>query len=396
MTTASLATDFDPRSVSDWSRYREQNFPIARNWRYFDHAAVSPLPGPTRQAIQRWLDQATEEGDTVWPDWARRLEEIRGTAANLIAADSTEMAFIPSTSFGISLIAEGLDWQAGDNVVLPAGEFPSNLYPWMNLQSRGVELRIVPTGPHGEFTPEQVAEHCDHRTRLVSASWVGYATGFRTQPAELAAIAHQHGALFFLDAIQGLGVFPLDVKAAGIDFLAADGHKWMMGPEGAGLFYCRKELLDQVQPRVIGWNSVQSPFDFGSIDFTLKKNASRFEAGTQNVAGFLGLGASLDLITAVGVTPRESPMAERILEITNELIAALEKIGWTFHGRSLDEQRSGIVAFSKPGIEPAAARQTLLDHQIVCSVRKDRLRFSPHAYINQEDVDRVAEVLRDC
>ena len=379
----------------DWEAYRAAYFPIARKLRYFDHAAVSPLCQPAHDAIRNWLTEATECGDTVWPDWARRLEGIRQTAAELVNAQVSEIGFVPSTTFGISIVSEGIPWQRGDNVVLPSGEFPSNLFPWKHLADRGVELRIVETGKQGELKPEQIDQACDRKTRLVACSWVGYATGYRICPRQLAEIAHAHGAYFFLDAIQGLGVFPLDVRESGVDFFSADGHKWLMGPEGAGLFFCRHELLDELRPCVVGWNSVQNSYDFGKSELRFKESASRFEAGTQNMAGLLGMEASLDLIVRTGVTASQSPVGERVIELTRSYGEKLEKIGFRSHCSTETAHRSGILSVSKPGTDPAAVRAHLLQRGAVTSVRKNLLRFSPHAYNNEQDIELTIESLRD-
>lgn len=393
------------KSASYWENYRHLYFPISKKWSYFDHAAVSPLCQPASDAIQRWNIQATEEGDTVWPQWAERVEQVRSTAAALVNAQATEIAFIPSTTFGISLVAEGLDWRKGDNVVLPTGEFPSNLYPWMHLQDKGVELREVETGEQGEIDLNKIASACDERTRLVSASWVGYASGYRVHPHELAQVAHDHGALFFLDAIQGLGVFPLDVRLADIDFFSADGHKWLMSPEGAGVFFCKEELLDQIRPRVVGWNSVKNSYDFSKVELTLKNSAARYEAGTQNMSGILAMGASLDLITEAGVCHHESSIGHRVIELTHTLAAAMSELGFDCqsHRRESDQDAnlrfsnhsSGIIAFSKSGSDPTLLRSRLLENGVVTSVRNGFLRFSPHAYNNLADIDRTLEVLSE-
>ena len=222
-----------------------------------DHAAVAPLPAPARDAVLQWSREAAEVGDVAWPRWAERVEEVRRLCAALIGADEDEIAFVPNTTAGISLVAEGLPWRAGDNVVTLANEFPSNLYPWMNLGDRGVETRRV-EAPQGRVEVDQILERCDARTRLISVSWVGYASGWRMDLAELVERAHQRGILVFLDAIQGLGVFPMDVRQTPVDFLAADGHKWMLGPEGAGIFYVRREHLQRLRPIGVGWNSVRA------------------------------------------------------------------------------------------------------------------------------------------
>lgn len=381
-------------SSVDWDAYRSKNFPVVKKWAYFDHAAVSPLPKPATAAIQKWMTAATEEGDAVWPEWAARVEETRQTAANLVNALPTEIAFTPSTTAGIGYVAEGLNWEKGDNVVLPGGEFPSNLYPWMNLESSGVELRIVKNGPLGEVDLNQIAEACDERTRLVSMSWVGYGTGYRIDPAAAAKVAHDNGALFFLDAIQGLSVFPLDVQSTDIDFFAADGHKWMMGPEGAGLFYCKHEHLKILKPKGIGWNSVKNPYDFGKVALELKDSAGRYEGGTQNMCGVHALGGSLDLITEAGVTPTTSPIGDRVLFLTDLFCEKMEAIGFETKCLRVGESRSGIIGFTKDNLEPNDARNRLLENGVVSSVRKGLLRFSPHAYNNEEDIDRAISTLR--
>ncbi len=206
--------------------------PVTQRWAYFDHAAVAPLPEPSRGAMNAQVADQAENGDVNWPEWRKNVERVRKLGAELIGAKPDEVAVIRNTTEGIGLVAEGFPWQAGDNVVVPASEFPSNLYPWKHLASRGVEVRVV-DAPNERLTPAMIDAACDSRTRIVALSWVGYATGWRNDPATFAEIAHKHGACFFLDAIQGCGVLPLDVASIGIDFLSADGHKWMLGPEGA-------------------------------------------------------------------------------------------------------------------------------------------------------------------
>ncbi|MCI0361713.1 MAG: aminotransferase class V-fold PLP-dependent enzyme, partial [Planctomycetaceae bacterium] len=280
--------------------------PIAQRLAYFDHAAVAPLPAPTRDAIQTWLTQATEQGDVAWHEWAARIEQLRATAARLIGAQPAEIGLVPNTTTGISLVAEGYPWREGDNIVTLVNEFPSNQYPWMNLASRGVETRRVAVSG-GVVDLDEIAAACDARTKIVSVSWVGYATGWRIDPAAVGELCRRRGCLFFLDAIQGLGVFPLDVHAAGVDFLAADGHKWMLGPEGAGLLFVKQDHLNLLRPLNCGWNSVVAGSDYTRIDLTLKPAAARYEGGTQNSSGMIGLAASLDLLANLGLSPSASP-----------------------------------------------------------------------------------------
>lgn len=367
--------------------------PIASQVAYFDHAAVAPLPERAKKAILHWLGQATNEGDVVWQQWARRLEEVRARAAALIAASPTEIALIPNTTTGISLVAEGYPWQPGDNLVTLANEFPSNQYPWMNLASRGVETRRVAV-ENGVVDLNRLAEACDSRTRIVSVSWVGFASGWRIDVRQTADLAHRKNALFFLDAIQGLGVFPLDVRASGVDFLAADGHKWMLGPEGAGLMYVRQEHLPLLRPLLVGWNSVAQGSDYTRVDLNIRGEAARYEGGSQNMVGFTALGASLDLLTELGVGPAESPVADRILAVTDYACDQLQAIGATLHAPRLAAHRSGIVTFNLPGHDSHDIRRRLEQARIITRCRAGGVRISPHGYATKNEIDHLINHLR--
>src|SRR5947209_19622669 len=209
----------DPR----WDAFRRQ-MPAADDWAYFDHAAVAPLPAPSTEAMIAWTREAAALGGAGWLKWKARREALRERAAHLVGAGADEIGLVRSTTEGINLVAEGFPWEAGDNVVTLADEFPSNLYPWMNQARHGVETRRVPTD-NGRVDLNHLADACDDRTRIISISWIGYASGWRNDLAAVAEMAHRRGALFFLDAIQGLGAFPLDVRQTPSDFFAADGHK---------------------------------------------------------------------------------------------------------------------------------------------------------------------------
>jgi selenocysteine lyase/cysteine desulfurase len=312
----------------------------------------------------------------------------------MIGAHADEIALVGNTTAGISLVAEGIDWRPGDNVVTLADEFPSNVYPWFNLAERGVETRRVPTEISGRLDLERLAEACDERTRIVTVSWIGFATGYRHDVKRIAEIAHQHGALMFLDAIQGLGAFPLDVNESGIDFLAADSHKWMLGPEGAGIAYIRREHLEKLRPFGVGWHSVMPGQDYTHIELNLRPTAARYEGGSQNNAGMLALGASLELLAGLGL----ESLAACVLDISDRACERLRDIGATIvSDRRLDhrdgEQRSGIVAFEMPGRDPMALKRYAMRQDVVFGVRAGRLRISPHAYNNEEDLDRLVAAL---
>ncbi len=378
--------------TENWDFFRRQ-MPVAAKWAYFDHAAVAPVPLPAREAVLAWSAQAANEGDTVCSDWTRQIELLRKRVAMLIGAHEDEVALVPNTTAGISLVAEGFPWRRGDNVVTLENEFPSNLYPWMNLAGRGVRTRRVRCDG-GRVDPNRVAEACDERTRIVSISWVGFGSGWRIDVPEMARLAHDHGALLFLDAIQALGVFPIDVHRANVDFLAADGHKWMLGPEGAGVFFLRREHLDLLRPVGVGWNSVVHTRDFDHIELNIRPEAARYEGGSMNTAGFLALRASLDLLAGLGLSPSARGIADRVLDVTDLACTRLEEIGARITSHRRGEHRSGIVAFEMPGRDPLAEVSRCRAEHIALTCRSGRLRISPHAYTNEEDVDRLLSVLR--
>jgi selenocysteine lyase/cysteine desulfurase len=376
-----------------WTAFRAR-MPVTRNWAYFDHAAVAPISGPAREAIARWSQEAAETGAAAWSRWAKAAEETRAVAADILGAQRSEIALVPNTTSGITLVAEGYPWQSGDNVVVPAGEFPSNLYPWMNLAGRGVQTRRVPMD-ESALDVDRLLDACDDRTRLISLSWVGYKTGWRVDVGQVVDAAHRRGILVFLDAIQGLGVFPLDVAATQVDFLAADGHKWMLGPEGAGIFYCRREHLARLRPLVVGWNSVVQGHDFGRIEMTLRDEAARYEGGSQNLAGMLALGASLRMLHEAGLGPRGRAIAQRVLEITDLACRQIEQAGGRVVSRREGEHGSGIVAFEMPGRDPQAERRRLLKRGVALNSRGGWLRLSPHAYNNEADIKQLVAALTD-
>jgi cysteine desulfurase / selenocysteine lyase len=382
-----LARPVRTKSPPDWGAFRAQ-MPVAQQWAYFDHGAVAPLSGPARDALAAWSRDLAENGDVHWPIWAARLEHVRRQGAQLLGAQLDELALVRNTTEGIGLVAEGYPWQAGDNVVLLDDEFPSNRIPWQHLESRGVETRLVPsTGTDEDLA--RLAAACDARTRIVSVSWVGYGTGRRFDVAELAAMVHGRGALLFLDAIQGLGVFPLDVRAAEVDFLAADGHKWLLGPEGAGFFYVRSEHLDRLRPLGVGWNSVVDAAKFSHDERRLKPSAARYEGGTPNMGGFVALGASLALLARYGT----KALAKRILGVTEAACEQLRRCGAVVHGDRTPERASGIVSFELPGKNPVVVRKKLVEMGVVLSCRNGRLRISPHAYNNDDDIGRLTAAI---
>jgi selenocysteine lyase/cysteine desulfurase len=330
-----------------------------------------------------------ENGDVNEPGWNKRVEEIRGLVAQLINADPLDVAFVKNTSEGIGIVAEGFPWQPGDNVITAAEEYPANIYPWMNLAARGVELRLL--GSRGSrIGLDDLRSAIDARTRIVSLSAVEYASGFRNDLEAVAALCRRHGILLCVDAIQALGALPLDVRGIPVDFLAADGDKWMLGPEGAGILYIRRDLVEQLRPVGVGWNSVVGARDFSRTDFRLKPNAGRWESGSLSVAGVVGLGASLELLLGLGIRT----VGERVLELTDYLCEQATRANIEVFSSRQPQDRSGIVSLVALGPDPRAIVRRCRAEGVVINQRGGRLRVSPHCYNTPAELDRLIELIR--
>ncbi len=273
-------------------------------------------------------------------------------------------------------------------MVTAEDEYPANLYPWMNLAGRGVELRRVPSR-EGRILLDDLRAAIDGRTRLVSLSFVEYASGFRNDLDAVGELCREKGVLFFVDAIQGLGVLPLDVQRTPIDFLAADGHKWLLGPEGAGLFWVRRELVEQLHPVGVGWNSVVDSRNFDRVEFRLKPHAGRWESGSLNVGGILALGASLELLLAVGI----EAIAARVLDLTDHLCERAARAGVEVYSSRRPGEKSGIVSLMRPRRRARTWYAAAAMPGVVVNQRAGRLRVSPHAYNTVEELDRLVALL---
>jgi cysteine desulfurase / selenocysteine lyase len=378
--------------------FRDQ-MPVAKSWAYFDHAAVSPIPRRAAQAMRGWIDQATQDGDVPWLQWSRKANTVRGLATRLLNCKSPEIALVPNTTYGINIVAMGLPWRAGDSLVVPENEYPSNLLPWRGLERLGVEIRTIPVNASGHIDIDRIRGSIDSSTRLVSVSWVGYATGYRTDLADLCEVVHRAGAKLCVDAIQGLGVFPLDTQQVPIDYAAADGHKWMLGPEGAGLLYIRESNLDQLAPVMVGWNSVEASYEFHADATRLKKDASRYEGGAANLVGLIGLAESLELLMELRDSGSENLIAKKVLVNAAKIREAVRAVGGLLNypePTSWDAPTaSGIVNFCMPGKDPAEVRAKLIQAGVVLSVRHGNLRAATHAYNNDEDIVRLRSALRE-
>jgi selenocysteine lyase/cysteine desulfurase len=372
----------------DPTRFRD-HFPVTRRWAFLDHAAVAPLSGPARDALVEWADDLVHNGVLSEPRWLRRLDEIRAQFARLLGADPLDVAFIKNTSEGVGIVAEGFPWRPGDNVVTSEEEYPANLYPWMNLASRGVEVRRV-SSRQGRIELDDLVAALDARTRVVSLSFVEYSSGFRNDLAAIGEICQSRDIRFFVDAIQGLGVLPLDVSKLGVDYLSADGHKWLLGPEGAAIFWIRRERVEELHAVGVGWHSVVGAWDFARIDFQLKPHAGRWESGSLNMAGIAALGASLDLLLQMGI----DAIRDRVLALTDYLSEKAARAGWAVYSSRRDADRSGIVSLLVPeGRSPASVVKGLRQQGVVVNHRAGRLRVSPHGYNTFDEIDRLVELL---
>ncbi|MEZ6091297.1 MAG: aminotransferase class V-fold PLP-dependent enzyme [Pirellulaceae bacterium] len=377
-----------------WLWLRQQ-MPVTQRWAYLDHAAVAPLSLPAQSRMTAFAQEAAQDGTTVWPQWSQGVEVFRENLAQWINASATEIAMIPNTSYGINIVAEGYPWKQGDNIVTFEGEFPSNRFPWENQQTKGVQVRTVPC-PGGEVSMDRIAQSIDQHTRIVAISWVGYASGFRVDLNALTQLVHDRGALLFVDAIQGMGVYPLDVQATPIDFLAADGHKWMLGPEGAGFAYIRAEHLNRLRCINVGWHSVRNSADFKNAKLDLRDEAARFEAGSANMVGLLSMAESVNLFTEIIRHHGPNAISQRVLELTALAIDRLCDAGASVATNWDSPNRSSIIVFTVPNMTPAAIRSMALKHDVVVSCRGGGVRVSIHAYNTESDVDRLIDVVRLC
>lgn len=370
-------------------------FPILKRWDFFNHAGVCPLPAASADAFRKYASEA-EHGAYLLTSWYQDAEKLRQSAAELINCHRDELAFVKNTSEGISIVANGIDWQWGDRIVTTDVEYPANIYPWMEqVRTRGVKLVKVEevTDQNGRRSVpiDRILEEAAHpKTKIVTLSHVEYASGQRHDLARIGDFCRTNRKLFCVDAIQTVGVLPVDVQAMKIDYLAADGHKWMLGPEGAGIFYCRRELIERTRPVMVGWMNVVDAQNYGDYNYTLRADAGRFECGSWNVPGLLALKASIELLK----TARIGAVAQRVRELTDLLVERLEAKGYPVISPRDKWQWSGIVSFAPGKHDPKKLVVELRkEHKIEIALREGRLRASPHFYNTEEQMVRLAGAL---
>jgi len=361
-----------------WSAWRDE-FPVTKNLVYLNHAAVTPLPVSVAAAMADWAADARDWGSLHYDQWLAAYEGLREEAARLIGGSPREVAIVKNTSEGIATVALGLDWKAGDVVVAFREEFPANYYPWLRLQGRGVTVRWLSI-----HDPLDVIDEAVRGARLLAVSYVNYLSGYRVDLQGIGEICRRHGCFYFVDAIQGLGALPLDVERDGIDALAADGHKWLLGPEGCGILYVRRSVQDQVEPVEFGWTNVAAYADYASRDMTLRGDAGRYEPGTLNTIGIFGLRAAISLVNRIGVGAIGAEVLSRARQIEE---------GARGKGYEVLPSGSGIVTFRREGADSRAIVSNLRAAGIITAPRQGYVRTSPHFYISPDDVGRLLELL---
>jgi cysteine desulfurase / selenocysteine lyase len=366
-----------------WQRYRDE-FPVTRELTYLNHAAVAPLCRPAAEAMKSLADDALRFGSLHYGEWLAAYEGLRTAAARLVGAHRDEIAQVKNTSEGIATIALGLDWRPGDRIVGFKEEFPANFLPWKRLERNGVHVEWLSAAD----PLDRIDEAC-RGARLLAISFVQYLGGRRVDLEAIGEICHRHDCIFVVDAIQGLGAFPIDVRRARIHALSADGHKWMLGPEGCGILYVQRELQDAIEPVETGWTNFAHYNDYAARDMTLRPDAGRYECGTLNTIGCFGLRAAIEFLLSVGV----DEVAAYVQALGDRIAAGAEEKGYLVLEERTPATGAGIVSFRKEGLDSRLVVSQLKERAIIAAPRQGWVRTSPHFYISPEDIERLISAL---
>jgi len=364
-------------------------FPVREHALYLDHAAVCPLPRSVAMAMRRRISEQEEAGHENYREWRNNHLTCRHLGSQLIGCAPDDISIIRSTSEGLSLIAEGLGLEKKAEVLVGSEEFAANVSPWLGLERRGVKV-VRFEQPDGRIDPQVVDDHIGERTKVVAVSWVAFHSGWIAPLAQLGRICHDRKILLVVDAIQGLGVLPMHMGAMGVDAVVADGHKWLLGPEGVGVMATTPELRSRLHPVISGWrNVVLAPRDYFLQRLEYRDDGRRFEAGAANDIGVAGLAAGLDLIATV---ERENIQA-RIETLARLLTRILLAHGWEVFSPGSGHPIAGIVAARHPSVSPTDACRRLLERRVVVSVRQGNVRFSPHFYTTKGELEALDRIL---
>ena len=367
------------------SVYRNE-FPVSECYTYLNHASVSPLPRRTAAAMRGLIDDQQRHGSTHYREWVETGEALRHSAAELVHASPEEIAIVKNTSEGLAVIANGLGWKPGDIAVGVTGEFPANYFPWKRLDRRGVKLRWVEQRG-GRVTLDDLDVAC-RGARLLAISFVQYLSGFRIDLDAVGEICRRHGCLLVVDAVQGLGPFPVDVKKSGVHALSSAAHKWLLGPEGMGILFVDRDLIPEVEPVEFGWMNVEGWPSY-SLEEKPAAGAARYECGTLNTCGCYGLRSSIDLFLEVGV----ERMAAHIHRLADLIVAEAREKGYEPITARDEDCGSGIVTLGKAGIDAVDAAAKMASKGVSVSPRSGRIRAAPHFYQTEEEVRRFVDLL---
>ena len=382
-----MVTSSIERAVPTWEEARAL-YPGTADAVYLDSAAVGLISTRVTDAMTAVLAGHQRRGGAAVPGWREHAVSVRASVARLVGGGADQVAFTQNTSTGLATVTNGLDWREGDNVVVPAEEFPSNFYPWLQLRRRGVQVREI-TMTDGQARIDDIAAAIDSRTRVLAISAVQYSSGHRYDLGALGQVCQQSDVLLVVDGTQALGALTVDVERSGVDVLAVSAHKWMLGPQGIGFLHLSQRAMQRLSPSTVGWRSVADPFAFDH-EPVLADDGRRFESGTENSAGIAGLGATVDLMHELG--PRR--IEDRVLDRVGQLGALLEEAGMTAHLPGERERRSGILIASSPGTPHHVLHDRLLTHGVRCSRRGNGLRFAPHYFTSDSDLHQAADTLR--
>jgi cysteine desulfurase/selenocysteine lyase len=363
-------------------------FAVTQTSKYFNHAAVGVLPEPTERALHEFVSAHAQAGVLGVFPYERNMPAYRARVGAFIGARAGEIAILRNTGDGANALSGGYPWQPGDELILPDDEFPANVQPWLPARKRGVNIRFVETSK-GRLTPDRLRAEITARTKIVTVSWVSFHDGYRHDLAGLAEVAHAAGALFCVDAIQGLGAFPLDVQAAGVDALYAGGAKWLLALQGVSFLYVRADLLDRIAVASPGWRSTADMWDFLEYGQPYVEDVSRFEGGTPNFIGALSLAESVAVIEEAG-TPR---IAAHVLELTSRLVDGLKRANAAIASVRSAGESSGIVTFSFPDTDPVALGKHLQKESFVTTYRPTGIRVAPHGYNTADEIDAFVEAV---
>jgi len=382
-----MATAGSERAPLTWESVRTL-YPGTADAAYLDSAAVGLISSRVREAMTAVLTAHEQRGIAAAPDWRGHADSVRASVARLVGGRADQVAFTQNTSTGLATVTNGLDWRDGDNVVVPAGEFPSNFYPWLQLRRRGVEVReVAMTGGHAAV--DDVVAALDDRTRVLAISAVQYSSGHRYDLGVFGAACQDRDVLLVVDGTQAVGAVTVDAERLGIDVLAVSAHKWMLGPFGIGFVHLSQRAMQRLSPSTVGWLSVEDPFAFDHEPL-LAEDGRRFESGTENSAGIAGLGATVDLLHELD----RHRVEDRILDRAEQLGTLLAQAGMDVHLSDRPDRRSGIVIASSPLSSHQVLHDRLLSQGIRCSLRGNGLRFAPHYFTSDADLHRAADTLR--